>query len=164
MAATTGTMPTVLTGSEDKGSGPSAANPHRAGKPSAQPSAIVKGKDRDRNGKQYDGTERDGTERDGQRPEGAQGSPAPSLVGLCHAVDAGSKDDHGKVFENPASTALITAAGGKDKVDLFCASLLTSASAAPKEHPRHPADSPNDHRTGPPVDHGTDKPSTQAHP
>jgi hypothetical protein len=55
-------MPTVLTGSEDTGSGPPAADPHRAGRPSAQPSAIAKGKDRDRNGKQYHGTDKPGTQ------------------------------------------------------------------------------------------------------
>ena len=156
-------MPTVLTGSEHRGSGLSAADSHRAGKPSADPSASVKGKNRDRDGKELDGTEADGRKHNGQGPEGAQGSPSPSMVGLCHAVDAGNKDDHGKALENPAFTALVTAAGGKDKVDLFCATLLASASEAPKEHPSHPTDSAS-HRTGPPADHGTGKPSTQAHP
>src|SRR5690242_21850390 len=88
VAATTGTMPTVLTGSEHGGSGPSVADSHRAGKPSADPSTGVKGKDRDRDGKEHDGTEGDGQEHDGQEhdgqehdgqgPEGAQGSPSPS--------------------------------------------------------------------------------------
>jgi hypothetical protein len=155
VAATTGTLPTTLTGSEHSTSGVSAASSHQAGRPSARPSASENGKGRD--------GDKDGKEHDGQGPEGANGSPSPSLVGLCHAVDAGNKDDHGKALENPAFTALITAAGGKDKVDAFCATLLAAASAAPKEHPSNPADSPSDHRTGPPADHDTGKPSTQAH-
>jgi hypothetical protein len=167
VAATTGTMPTVLTGSGHRQSGVSAADSRRAGKPSPEPSASAKGKDHDRDakehdGKGHDGTQGDGKEHDGQGPAGAQGSPSPSLIGLCHAVDAGNKDEHGKALDNPAFTALITAAGGKDKVDLFCATLLASASAAPNEHPSHPANSSDDNRTGPPADHG--KPSTQAHP
>jgi hypothetical protein len=156
VAATTGTLPTTLTGSEQHASGLSAAGSHQTGKPSARPSASDKDK-------HHDG------DQDGKGPADANGSPSPSLVGLCHAVSAGNKDEHGKALENPAFTALITAAGGKDKVDLFCATLLASASssAEPKEHPSHPTDSPSeepsDHRTGPPADHRTGKPSTPAH-
>jgi hypothetical protein len=141
VAATTGTLPTTLTGSEHSTSGVSAASSHQAGRPSARPSASEKGKGRDgdKDGNQ-NGNNQNG-DQNGNGPEGANGSPSPSLVGLCHAVDAGNKDDHGKALENPAFTALITAAGGKDKVDAFCATLLAAASAAPKEHPSHPADS-----------------------
>jgi hypothetical protein len=158
VAATTGTLPTTLTGSEHGTSGLSAAASHGAGKPSARPSASHKGKNHDgnQNGDNDGQNGNQNGDRDGTGPDDANGSPSPSLVGLCHAVNAGNKDDHGKALENPAFAALITAAGGKDKVDLFCATLLTSASAAPKEHPSHPA--------GNPGDHGTGKPSTPAHP
>jgi hypothetical protein len=154
VAATTGTLPTTLTGSEHSTSGVSAASSHNAGRPSAQPSASEKGKGRDgdQNGNNQNGNH-DG-DQNGNGPEGANGSPSPSLVGLCHAVDAGNKDDHGKALENPAFTALVTAAGGKAKVDAFCATLLAAASAAPKEHPSHPADNSNDHG----------KPSATPHP
>jgi hypothetical protein len=154
VAATTGTLPTTLTGSEHSTSGVSAASSHHAGRPSARPSAGEKDKGRDgdkdgdqdgdKNGNQ-NGNNQDGDQNDNQNgngPKGANGSPSPSLVGLCHAVNAGNKDDHGKALENPAFTALITAAGGKEKVDAFCVKLLAAASAASKEHPSHPADDP----------------------
>lgn len=142
VAATTGTLPTTLTGSEHNASGLSAAASHRADEPSTRPSADQ--------GKGHDG------DQDGKGPGGANGSPSPSLVGLCHAVSAGNKDEHGKALENPAFTALITAAGGKAKVDAFCVKLLAAAAAAPKEHPSHPADNSNGNNGG--------KPSAAAHP
>jgi hypothetical protein len=55
------------------------------------------------------------------------GSPSPSLFGLCHAFSAGNKADHGKALESPAFQALITAAGGKDNVEGFCADVLKKA-------------------------------------
>jgi hypothetical protein len=163
VAATTGTLPTTLTGSEHGTSGMSAASAHHAGRPSARPSASEEGKDHEgkhngkQNGKQNDDQNQNGNgngnqndDQNGNGPTGANGSPSPSLTGLCHAVGAGNKDDHGKALENPAFTALITAAGGKDKVDVFCATLLASAAAN---------DHPSDHGTG-----GTGKPSAAAHP
>jgi hypothetical protein len=162
VAATTGTLPTTLTGSGHGTSGLSAAASHGAGKPSARPSASDNGKNHDGNQNDANDGQNDGQhgnqngDQNGTGPEGANGSPSPSLVGLCHAVNAGNKDDHGKALENPAFTALITTAGGKEKVDAFCAALLASASAAPKEHPSHPADNPGDHGTG--------KPSTPGQP
>jgi hypothetical protein len=66
------------------------------------------------------------------RDNGAKGSPSPSLVGLCHAFSAGNKEDRGKSLENPAFTALINAAGGKDKVEGFCDNVLKSAAPAAK--------------------------------
>lgn len=51
-------------------------------------------------------------------------SPSPSLHGLCQAHTAGAGSEHGKAHENPAFSALITAAGGPDKVPAFCADLL----------------------------------------
>jgi hypothetical protein len=146
VAATTGTLPTTLTGSEHSTSGVSAASSHHAGRPSARPSAKDNdnGRDGDKDGKQNgDQNGKQNGDQNGKGPEGANGSPSPSLVGLCHAVNAGNKDDQGKALENPAFRALVTAAGGKAKVDAFCATLLASASAAPKEHPSHPAGAPS---------------------
>lgn len=85
---------------------------------------------------------------------GARGnaSPSPSLVGLCHAYTAGVNDNPGKALENPAFTALINAAGGKDEVADFCAKILADKSAsvhpsgAPENKPSRPA-----HPTGPPT-------------
>ena len=104
-------------------------------------------------------------------PEGANGTPSPSLVGLCHAYTAGAGADHGKALDDPAFTVLITTAGGRDHVDAYCASVLTSPGAsaestdgaatphptgAPSTHPTgsattHPAGSPTAHPTGPPT-------------
>ncbi len=54
-------------------------------------------------------------------------TPSPSLHGLCHAYAAGAGSNPGKALENPAFTALITAAGGKDKVSSYCTTLLASS-------------------------------------
>lgn len=51
-------------------------------------------------------------------------SPSPSLKGLCQAYTAGAGSEHGKAHDNPAFSALVTAAGGADRVPAFCADLL----------------------------------------
>ena len=94
---------------------------------------------------------------------GAKGSPSPSLVGLCRAYRAGAGDNPGKALENPAFTALITTAGGKDKVATYCDTLLAAQKTAhptPKDHPSgapttHPAGKPGTHPTGGPAGHMT---------
>lgn len=58
---------------------------------------------------------------------GPHGSPSPSLEGLCKAYSAMPSDKSGKALESPAFQALITAAGGQDKVTDFCKTLLPSA-------------------------------------
>ncbi|GAA4242992.1 hypothetical protein GCM10022255_000170 [Dactylosporangium darangshiense] len=94
--------------------------------------------------------------------------PSPSLVGLCHAYTAGAGAEHGKALENPAFGALITAAGGKDKVDGYCTHVLASpsATARPGNQPsEHPTEANTDHPTGAPTGtpshHPTGRPSTQ---
>ncbi|HEX6451933.1 MAG TPA: hypothetical protein VF060_21035 [Trebonia sp.] len=64
-------------------------------------------------------------------------TPSPAVRGLCHAYTAGAGSNPGKALDNPAFSALISAAGGKDKVPSYCTTVLTSA-------PRHSAD----HGTG----------------
>jgi hypothetical protein len=101
---------------------------------------------------------------------------SPSLVGLCTAYLAGAGADHGKALENPAFTALITAAGGKDRVETFCGGLGVTAPGSgrgngPTEHPsgeashpsptKHPTGEPG-HPTGTPT-HPTGPPAT-SHP
>ncbi|WP_432995930.1 hypothetical protein [Dactylosporangium sp. CA-233914] len=103
--------------------------------------------------------------------------PSPSLVGLCHAYTAGAGAEHGKALENPAFSALITAAGGKDKVDAYC-STLSAASASESAHPgghptgaptgqpagaatTHHTGAPTDRPTGAPTDHPTGRPSQE---
>lgn len=83
-------------------------------------------------------------------------TPSPSLVGLCRAYTAHVGVAPGKALENPAFTALITAAGGKDKVTGFCTTLLAGKDAAhsggsdtkPSAHPTHPTHPA--HPSGPP--------------
>ncbi|NBH07733.1 hypothetical protein [Amycolatopsis sp. SID8362] len=77
------------------------------------------------------------------------GSPSPSLVGLCHAYTAGDKAEHGKALENPAFTVLITTAGGKDNVDVYCTKVLADADdASTSAEPATPS-AANDHTTQP---------------
>jgi hypothetical protein len=95
--------------------------------------------------------------------------PSPSLVGLCHAYTAGAGSDHGKALDSPAFTALITAAGGRDKVAAFCAATLASAPGRPTDGPSpkssHPAGPPSGqpnasgHPTGAPTSHPSGTPS-----
>lgn len=93
--------------------------------------------------------------------EHGNGSPSPSLVGLCRAFQAGAGSaEHSKALENPAFTVLITTAGGKDKVDTYCTSLLASAHPAPsgKASETHPSGQPSVRPTG------ETHPTGEAHP
>jgi len=102
----------------------------------------------------------------------SSGTPSPSMTGLCKAFTAGAGSDHGKALDNPAFSALITAAGGRDNVDAYCADLLVGqqkkSSATPpttttkeKDHggqghgppSTHPEPGGPDHPTGPPTTH-----------
>jgi hypothetical protein len=73
-------------------------------------------------------------------------APSPSLVGLCHAYEAGVSTSNGKALDNPAFTVLITAAGGRDNVAAYCATVLPSdtpsANGSPTTHPDHPTGGP----------------------
>ena len=94
-------------------------------------------------------------------PGDANGSPSPSLVGLCHAFLAGAGSEHGKALENPAFTVLITKAGGKDKVEAYCTALLASPGNGATTHPtesagEHPTSGPTakpTHPNGAPTSH-----------
>jgi hypothetical protein len=103
---------------------------------------------------------------------GPDATPSPSLIGLCTAYLAGAGSDHGKALESPAFTALITAAGGKDQVDAYCAGRgvtapgSTHSTPEPSEHPTgqpssHPG--PSEHPTGEPS-HPTGEPTTHPAP
>lgn len=112
--------------------------------------------------------------RSGTPAAGHEATPSPSLLGLCHAYTAGAGSDHGKALDSPAFTALITAAGGRTKVDGYCATLLNLEAAAhgagsttqntepgrsaaghqaSTDHPTGP------HPTGPPSGHATGHPN-----
>ena len=69
-------------------------------------------------------------------------SPSPALRGLCIVYFAIGGAD-GKVIDNPAFRALVTAAGGKGKVTAYCQTLLRA-----DPNPTGPARS---HPVGPPI-------------
>jgi len=58
------------------------------------------------------------------RIPGGPASPSPSLEGLCRAYLANPTDNRGKALESPAFRALITAAGDRESVATFCATLV----------------------------------------
>lgn len=149
-AAATGTLPFPAGGSS---TAPSAADHARPAASSPSAPASTHARDENRTG---------------------QPSPSPSLVGLCHAYDAGNKAEHGKALENPAFTELITAAGDKSKVDAYCDALLADEAAEPTHATGQPADpgrsdngkdhpngAPSTHPTGPPDTHPAGRPSTR---
>ncbi len=105
-------------------------------------------------------TPRPGVGPDSSKHPGDGPDPSPSLVGLCRAYTAGAKTEHGTALENPAFQALITAAGGKDGVDAFCAKVLApEPSSAPNAHASAtPPGQATDHPKGKPTDHTTGKP------
>jgi hypothetical protein len=90
--------------------------------------------------------------------QAAQGSPSPSLVGLCTAYQADVADSPGKALDNPAFTALITAAGGKDNVIAYCTAILPGPH--PSGTPSYPTTSTASHPTEPPSTH----PGASTHP
>ena len=77
-------------------------------------------------------------------------TPSPSLIGLCKAYTAGAGVNPGKALENPAFGALITAAGGRDKVDGYCVTALAANTSSQPTPTRGGGQS---------LDHGT--PSTR---
>jgi hypothetical protein len=94
----------------------------------------------------------------GQSASHPAASPSPSLRGLCQAYTAHAADNPGKALDNPAFTALITAAGGKANVAGFCATTLA---AKPGNAPTtHPTGKPSSMPTAANTTHPTGKPST----
>jgi hypothetical protein len=75
-----------------------------------------------------------------------QGSPHPSLDGLCHAWLAGAGRVHGKARSNPAFSYLINTSGGSESVTAYCTARLA-------ERPQ-PSDEASD----------SDEPSVPEHP
>jgi hypothetical protein len=76
------------------------------------------------------------------------------MVGLCTAYQAAVADNPGTALDNPAFTALIAAAGGKDNVAAYCATVLARSSGTPS----HPTAAPSTHPSAP-TTHPTAGPS-----
>lgn len=74
---------------------------------------------------------------------GSDAIPSPSPAGLCHAYSAGT--DRGKSLDNPAFSALIDYAGGKDKVDSYCATVLAAPNPGDGHAGNHATPQPSHH-------------------
>ncbi|SDZ16496.1 hypothetical protein SAMN05444365_106108 [Micromonospora pattaloongensis] len=61
--------------------------------------------------------------------------PGPATTGLCRAYLAKKGAERGKSLETPAFRALVAAAGGRDRVDAYCARVV--AGPATPDKPRH---------------------------
>jgi hypothetical protein len=121
---------------------------------------------------------------DSSKGPDASAAPESSLLGLCHAYRAitgnvngnnngnnnGNKDKEKakrrKALDNPAFTTLITAAGGKDKVDGFCQTLLTTPTPARSKDQRGQIGDGDRNRPNPPRgEDGRDKnPASRSSP
>ena len=103
----------------------------------------------------------------GQSASHPAATPSPSMRGLCQAYTSHAADNPGKALDNPAFTALITAAGGKASVSGFCAKTLAAKPGnAPTAHSTgkpssmpttantaHPSGKPTAHPSGKPTQH-----------
>jgi|tagenome__1003787_1003787.scaffolds.fasta_scaffold20966226_3 hypothetical protein len=85
------------------------------------------------------------------KPNGATATPDPSTAGLCNAYEAHRDDNPGKALDNPAFTALITAAGGKDNVDEYCDAIAARKDTGRSDETHgKPTDAPDDPGNGTP--------------
>jgi len=85
--------------------------------------------------------------------ESGSAAPSPSLVGLCHAWLA-HPSNNAKLSTNPAYSVLVTAAGGVDAVNGYCATVLASAHPTQAQnsshsHPAHPSQAQNSSHSHP---------------
>jgi hypothetical protein len=76
-------------------------------------------------------------------PDGG-GSPSPSLHGLCRAYAAKGGVERGRSLDSSAFRVLVGAAGGKDRVEAYCARLLAEVDRTGGKD----ADPPRDDRPG----------------
>lgn len=108
------------------------------------------------------------TPRNGDNPGKSSDAPSPSMAGLCNAYQAHKSDNPGKALDNPAFTALITAAGGKDNVDDYCDTVAASKNSGQSDDthgkPTNPPNNPGNNNSGagddnPPATHPAAPPS-----
>jgi hypothetical protein len=96
----------------------------------------------------------------GRTSAGRSSSAAQSsYVGLCRAYEAQSGSNHERL-QNPAFARLIRAAGEKEKVDAFCASLL-GAHPSSRENPNGSSTTPSSGVEPPTVDSQNDSGAPQ---
>jgi hypothetical protein len=80
------------------------------------------------------------TPRPGPSPDPSAG---PAMAGLCQAWQAQQKGGPGKPTDSPALQALVTAAGGPDKVAAYCAAVLAGAHPSTSPEPKGKARKPS---------------------
>jgi hypothetical protein len=144
-AGATGVVLASTSGVLTPGDGPADHGP--AGKPAVHSSAHAPS-----------GTPRDGG-GEGKGDAGTSGeAPSPSMAGLCNAYAARKADNPGKALDNPAFTALITAAGGEENVDEYCETVESDSPGQSDDTHGKPADAPDN----PGSDNPSDNPSDNA--
>jgi hypothetical protein len=168
LAAVTGVLPTPQHPSAHSASAGTASNSAPSGRAqTAGPRTRARGATR--------AVVSDGSKPIGSRPPAATSNPTPQLelTGLCKAYQARARaSSHGKVLDNPAFTVLVTAAGGRDQVATYCATLIgpapTHPSGSPTTYPSGPparrSGPPTTHRTGPPATHPSGPPTAHSTP
>jgi hypothetical protein len=149
LAATTSTLPNPLAKPT-----PSASSELSEAHPTAKSSRAAHKPDDTEASKESKESKEPKESKDSKGADASKG-PSPSLVGLCHAYSAGNKAERGKALENPAFSVLITTAGGKDKVELFCQALLATPAPANSDAGQHGGGTDKAHPTEEPA-----KPST----
>jgi hypothetical protein len=148
LAGATGSLPDAVQNFAHSALGaPAAHTGHGAGRPSMLPSVGT--------------PSQPARPSESGSPPAPSGSPSPSLTGLCHAFEAGATTNPGKALDNPAFSALVAAAGGKDSVVAFCTTLVGSLPTQHDSHPGgRPTDAPRTHPTGARTTHPTGAPRT----
>jgi hypothetical protein len=84
---------------------------------------------------------------------GPKATPSPSLIGLCRAYAARPEPARGRALQSPAFTALVTTAGGVNKVDDYCAGLAATPGAKAPRPAGRPTDRPDQASTKAPGGH-----------
>ena len=137
--------------------------------PAQNPVRPVAGAPADDQTQPVSGPTEDATEGQGAKPTGAPttavgpDAKGPAAFGLCnafaHGKGAGKAADRSVAFRN-----LVTAAGGEDKVEAYCASVehpSAHSKGKPADHPQgKPTDQPKGKPKGKPSGQPTGKPST----
>ena len=90
----------------------------------------------------------------GPATTGAAAAPNPNLEGLCQAYLSSKGAEQGKKLDSAAFEALVRAAGGKEKVQDYCQSLLPAGRRDTEKQP--PPDDPGQGQSqgGPPPSSG----------
>lgn len=85
-------------------------------------------------------------------PADAGAAPSPSMPGLCQSYETREREHPGKSLDDNAFTALVTAAGGRDRVPTYCHGLTDGhPTSKPSDRPSDPdnGDSSAPHPTSP---------------